>query len=128
MTINECSYAYVFAVLRKWLIAAVITSVPLVGYGAEGFSLKAKFSIDCGTNIETLTFISGALYAFEYSRHILEASDRANFFCPKNGEFLASKIIVEKMNDQLSGDVTAELATLTITDILAATYPCPSPK
>lgn len=111
-------------------VVALLVGTPMVAISADNLILlKPTFSIDGGSIKETLIFISGNMYAFEFSRRVLEETKQSSFYCPKKKESLRSpKFILDKMNSKLSGNVTAELATLTITAILTTTYPCSSPK
>src|SRR5690606_3772754 len=83
---------------------------------------KLNFDIEGNGFSGSMIFISGHSYSLTATNEILKRQNKKNFFCKKNG--VGSKELVEILNDRLSGVVTAEEVTMTISEGLIKKYPC----
>ena len=83
-----------------------------------------KFSVESSDYIETLTFISGIAYALTYSDKKLKAEAKDNFYCLPDGQIPDSKLLIDLLNEKLSGDQTSEIVIALVIDQLSKEYPC----
>jgi hypothetical protein len=85
---------------------------------------EPKLNFDIGDKgfESSLIFISGQSYALTASNRNLQAQGKENYFC-KDGD-IGSKVLVDILNEGLSGTVTAEDVTRVIAVGLRLKYPC----
>ncbi len=85
-----------------------------------------NFDIEGRGFLGSMIFISGHSYSLSSSNELLERQGKLNFFCKKGG--VGSKELIDLLNEQLVGVVTAEEVTKVITNGLVAKYPCDDRK
>lgn len=81
-----------------------------------------NFDIEDADFMTSLAFISGHSYALTATNEALLNSGKQNFFCCRGT--IGSKMLVEILNENLSGVVTSEIVTQTIIDGLKEKFPC----
>ena len=111
----------------KTLAAVTLLSLMISPFGAGlaggGFVLKPNFTIEGGSYRETLVFISGLAYAISQYERDLAGQHLESSYCLK-GEPVTSKLLVDLLNETLSGTVTPELATDSLFQQLSRRFPC----
>lgn len=85
---------------------------------------KIQFRLESLSQRETMTFFSGASYAFEYSRQIDMHLGRQSFYCMPNSKIVSSDLLIEMINERKPGTISAERAAEIMVTSLAARYPC----
>lgn len=93
------------------------------GFAGGGFVLKPNFTIEGGNYRETLVFISGLAYAINRYEHALAGQHLEPSHCLKQ-EPVTSKLLVDLLNETLSGTVTPELVTDSLFQQLSRRFPC----
>lgn len=83
-----------------------------------------KFSVEGSNYVETLTFISGIAYALTYSGSKLKAEGKQNFYCLPDEQIPDSKLLIDLLNEKLSGDQTSEIVITLVIHELSKKYPC----
>lgn len=91
---------------------------------AESWTPQPKFTIENSSYLETLTFISGVSYALTYSNVKLKTQAKPNFYCLPEGQIPDSRLLIDIVNEHLSGDHSSEEVIETIITGLADRYPC----
>ncbi len=71
-----------------------------------------------------MTFISGVAYALSYSETALRASGLSSFYCLPEGMRMNSGLLIRLLNENLAGDVTADLVANMVFLKLAEQYAC----
>jgi len=87
------------------------------------WSPNLLFDIEDGGIEQTMVFISGYGYGLNSSNKVLIAEGRENYFC-NGGKVIDSQELVEILNENLNGQVTAEQVSSVITFGLMKKYPC----
>ena len=91
---------------------------------SEEWSPQPRFSIDGSSYIETITFISGVSYGLTASKKELKIAGLDNFFCYPDAGDIDSKLLLDLLNEKLSGDNSSEAVVRTIMNQLKEKYPC----
>lgn len=87
------------------------------------WSPNLLFDIENGGVEQTMVFISGYGYALNNASKVLIAKGQNNYFCNEN-QIIGSQELVGILNENLSGQVTAEQVSSVITFGLMKKYPC----
>jgi hypothetical protein len=97
--------------------------VALADSRSESWTPQPKFRVGNSSYAETLIFVSGAAYALSASNSELNRAGRHDFFCAKDRR-IGSKLLIDILNEQHTGNITSEQAIETIVQGLKKRFPC----
>ena len=105
------------------LLLAFISTTSFASDCGEGcYTIKLNFDIEESGYKKSAIFISGYTYGLQLSEQALRKEGKANFFC-KDGD-VNHKEILDFLNAELSGIVSADLVAETAKEGLRRRYPC----
>lgn len=107
------------------LFSSIATAIAnAASAGEDVWRPSPNFSVEGASYIETLTFISGIAYALSYSGHQLTKSGLKNFYCLPENDEVSSRLIIDIVNEHLTGDRSSEEITSVVITGLGDKYPC----
>ena len=116
-------YALKIMKILPLLLLTFISSTSFASDCGEGcYTIKLNFDIEESGYEKSAIFISGYTYGLQLSEQALRKQGKANFFC-KDGD-VNHKEILDILNAELRGIVSADLVAETVKEGLKRIYPC----
>ena len=108
--------------LKKHFLLFFTFTLSSIGCGSEYWTPDLHFDIEGKGFTSSMIFISGQSYSLSSSNKIILMEGKVNFYCSELE--ISSKILIEILNSDLSGIVSAEKVTESINRGLMKKYPC----
>lgn len=110
--------------MKRILVTSLLACSFQFNANAASWTPQLRFNLEGLNHSEALIFVSGLAYGLAYSEARLSHEGKKNYYCLPSGQRLDSQLLVELLNQKLSGRQSAEAVTSTVVVQLAEKYPC----